>query len=51
MRAAVLAGVLLAAALLGGCGLQLAPYDGKLSCQGVGGSYTADGRCHVGSGA
>jgi hypothetical protein len=47
MRAAILGAVLLATLLLGGCaGLQnLPPYDGRLSCQGVGGMYTADGRC------
>jgi hypothetical protein len=41
--------VLLAAALLAGCGLQLAPYNGRLSCQGVGGTYTSDGRCLAGN--
>ena len=44
-----LAIVVLAAVLLGGCGLQLAPYNGRQSCQGVGGTYTSDGRCLAGS--
>jgi hypothetical protein len=41
--------LLLATALTGGCGLQLAPYNGRQSCQGVGGTYTSDGRCLAGS--
>lgn len=47
--------VLLVAALgatmvLGGCAaLAPAPYNGRLSCQGVGGTYTADGRCQAGN--
>lgn len=47
MRAAVVLGaVLLITVLLGGCaGLHLAPYNGRESCDGVGGIYTADGRC------
>lgn len=44
-----LAIVVLAAVLLGGCGLQLAPYNGRQSCEGVGGTYTSDGRCLAGS--
>ena len=47
MRAAVVLGaILLAAALLGGCGeLHPTPYNGRASCDGVRGIYTADGRC------
>jgi hypothetical protein len=42
----VLGAMLLITALLGGCGdLHLAPYNGRESCDGVGGIYTADGRC------
>ena len=44
-----LAIVVLAAVLFGGCGLQPAPYNGRQSCQGVGGTYTSDGRCLAGS--
>jgi hypothetical protein len=41
---------LLAAALLGGCaGLHPTPYNGRESCDGAGGIYTADGRCLGGS--
>ena len=36
----------LAAQLLSGCaGLSPTPYNGRESCDGVGGIYTADGRC------
>jgi len=50
VKAAVVVGAALAAALLAGCGsLQLAPYNGRESCDGVGGTYTADGRCVGGS--
>ncbi len=47
MRAAVVLGAaLLITALLGGCGeLHPTPYNGRESCDGVGGIYTADGRC------
>jgi hypothetical protein len=41
-----LGAVALAAQLLGGCaGLSPTPYNGRESCDGVGGIYTADGRC------
>ena len=41
-----------AAALLAGCGsLHPAPYNGRESCDGVGGTYTADGRCVGGTAA
>ena len=50
MKAAVVVGAALAAALLPGCGsLHPAPYNGRESCDGVGGTYTADGRCVGGS--
>jgi len=47
VRAAVVLGaVLLITVLLGGCaGLHPTPYNGRESCDGVGGIYTADGRC------
>jgi hypothetical protein len=45
---ATLAAVLAASALLGGCGLSSAPYNGRQSCDGVGGTYTSDGRCVAG---
>ena len=49
-RRVLLAAVVSAAVLLGGCGtLKLAPYNGRESCQGVGGIYTADGRCLAGN--
>ena len=48
---ALLAAVVIAAAALGGCGLSPTPYNGRESCNGVGGSYTSDGRCIGGSGA
>jgi len=42
----VLGAMLLAAALLGGCAdLHPTPYNGRESCDGVGGIYTGDGRC------
>jgi hypothetical protein len=42
----VLGAMLLITALLGGCGeLHLTPYNGRESCNGAGGIYTADGRC------
>jgi hypothetical protein len=45
-----LGAVALAAQLLGGCaGLSPTPYNGRESCDGVGGIYTADGRCLGGS--
>jgi hypothetical protein len=35
-----------ATVVLGGCAaLAPAPYNGRESCQGVGGIYTSDGRC------
>jgi hypothetical protein len=44
--AGALGALLLITALLGGCGqLHLTPYNGRESCDGVGGIYTADGRC------
>jgi hypothetical protein len=51
VRAAVALGVmLLIAASLGGCGeLRPTPYNGRESCDGVGGTYTADGRCLAGN--
>jgi len=50
VKAAVGVGAALAVALLAGCGsLHLAPYNGRESCDGVGGTYTADGRCVGGS--
>jgi hypothetical protein len=50
MRAMLLGAVLLAVAVvLGGCGLHLAPYNGRQSCDGVGGIYTSDGRCLAGN--
>src|SRR6266849_7940592 len=47
VRAAVVLGaVLLITVLLGGyAGLHPTPYTGRESCDGVGGIYTADGRC------
>jgi hypothetical protein len=44
-------GVLLfLAAVLGGCaGLHPTAYNGKESCNGVGGIYTSDGRCIAGN--
>jgi len=52
MTRTMVATLLLIATLLGGCaGFQGTPYNGALSCQGVGGRYTADGRCLAGSGA
>lgn len=48
---ALLALVLIVGAALGGCGLSPTPYNGRESCNGVGGSYTSDGRCIGGSGA
>lgn len=48
--AVALGSLVLAATLLSGCGeLHPTPYDGRLSCEGVGGTYTADGRCLGGS--
>jgi hypothetical protein len=45
MNAAVVVSAGLAAALLAGCGsLHLAPYNGRESCDGADGTYTADGR-------
>ena len=46
---ALLVAVVIAAATLGGCGLSPTPYNGRESCNGVGGSYTSDGRCIGGS--
>ncbi len=40
----------LSAVVLGGCGaLAPVPYNGRESCQGVGGIYTSDGRCLAGN--
>ena len=42
----LLIAALSATVVLGGCAaLASAPYDGRESCQGVGGIYTSDGRC------
>lgn len=39
-----------AAVVMGGCaGLAPVPYNGRESCQGVGGIYTSDGRCVAGN--
>jgi hypothetical protein len=44
--ATALGALLLTAVLLAGCGeLHPTPYNGRESCDGVGGIYTADGRC------
>jgi hypothetical protein len=41
-----LAGLLLVAALLGGCaGWSQTPFNPKQACDAVGGMLTADGRC------
>jgi hypothetical protein len=48
MRVAIVF-VLFAAVLLGGCSLSSTPYNGRESCQGVGGTYTSDGRCLAGN--
>ena len=46
----LLGALLLVAALMGGCaGLSPTPYNGRESCHGVGGTYTADGRCLAGN--
>ena len=46
----LLGAVLAAAALLVGCaGLPQTPYNGRQACEGVGGIYTADGRCLAGN--
>ncbi len=46
----LLAVALSATVVLGGCAtLALAPYNGRESCQGVGGIYTSDGRCLAGN--
>ncbi len=46
----LLAATLSATVVQGGCGaLASAPYNGRESCQGVGGIYTSDGRCHAGN--
>ena len=49
MRAAIVGVVLVATLLLGGCSLSPTPYNGRQSCQGVGGTYTSDGRCLAGN--
>jgi hypothetical protein len=42
--------VFLGALLLGGCASwSSTPYDARLACDGVGGIYTADGRCLAGN--
>lgn len=39
-----------AAVVMGGCAaLAPVPYNGRESCQGVGGIYTSDGRCLAGN--
>jgi hypothetical protein len=46
----LLAVALSATVVLGGCAtLARAPYNGRESCQGVGGIYTSDGRCLAGN--
>jgi len=46
----LLVATLSATVALGGCGaLAPAPYNGRESCQGVGGIYTSDGRCLAGN--
>jgi hypothetical protein len=46
----LLAATLSATVVQGGCGaLASAPYNGRESCQGVGGIYTSDGRCLAGN--
>jgi hypothetical protein len=38
------------AMVVGGCAaLAPAPYNGRESCEGVGGIYTSDGRCLAGN--
>lgn len=46
----LLIAALSATVVLGGCAaLDSTPYDGRESCQGVGGIYTSDGRCLAGN--
>ena len=45
----VLAGIMLAAALLTGCASwNSMPYNPREACIGSGGTYTADGECEAG---
>ena len=47
----LLAGLLVSAALLGGCaGWSQTPYNPQQACDIVGGILTADGRCLTGNG-
>ena len=46
----VLGTLLLAAAVLGGCGLSTTPYNARQACEAVGGLYGGDGgQCAVGN--
>ena len=45
----MLGALLLAAAVLGGCGLSTTPYNAQQSCEAVGGRYGVDGQCAVGN--
>jgi hypothetical protein len=45
----MLGALLLAAAVLGGCGLSTTPYNAQQACQAVGGMYGADGQCKAGN--
>ena len=50
LQRVLVVGPLSATVVLGGCGaLAPAPYNGRESCQGVGGIYTSDGRCLAGN--
>ncbi len=49
MRATIVGVAVLTILLLGGCSLSATPYNGRQSCQGVGGTYTSDGRCLAGN--
>jgi hypothetical protein len=42
--------LLLAATVLGGCGLSTTPYNARQACEAVGGMYGGDGgQCQVGN--
>jgi len=46
----VLGAVLMAAMLMAGCaGWSQTPFNGRQSCDAVGGTYTSDGRCLAGN--
>jgi len=45
----MLGALLLAAAVLGGCGLSTTPYNPRQACEAVGGLYSGDGQCAVGN--